>query len=80
MSPGRSPALAPGPPSSTSATITPASVDRLSASASVAVIVCVVTPISPRRTRPVLRICSKTLRTMLLGAAKPMPSLPPDCE
>jgi len=32
----------------------------------------------PRRTRPVLRICSKTLRTMLLGAAKPRPSLPPD--
>ena len=57
-SPGCSPALAPGLPSSTSATITPASAGRFSASASVEVIVCAVTPISPRRTRPVLRICS----------------------
>ncbi len=49
-----------------------------SASAISGVTVCGKTPISPRRTRPVLRICVNTLRTMLLGAAKPMPSLPPD--
>ena len=30
------------------------------------------TPMMPRRTRPSLRICSTTARTMLLGAAKPM--------
>ncbi len=38
------------------------------------------TPMTPRRTLPCLRICSKTERTMLDGAAKPMPSSPPDCE
>ena len=50
-----------------------------SASASSGVIVCALTPISPRRTRPNLRICADDVLTMLLGAAKPMPSLPPDC-
>jgi hypothetical protein len=46
----------------------------------VGVIVCTRAPISPRRTRPVFLICSNTVRTMLLGAAKPSPSLPPDCD
>ena len=40
--------------------------------------VCAVTPISPRWTRPVFRIWSKTVRTMFEGAAKESPSLPPD--
>ena len=59
--------------------MTPASTLRPSASAIKAVIVCELTPMSPRRTRPCFRICVNTLRTMLLGAANPMPSLPPDC-
>jgi hypothetical protein len=44
------------------------------------VIVWALMPISPRRTRPVPRICSNTVRTMLLGAANETPSLPPDWE
>ena len=44
--------------------------------ASSGVMVCGRTPMSPRRTRPDLRICSYTVRAMLLGAAKPSPSAP----
>jgi len=80
MSPICSPAFAAGPPGVTSLTSTPHVRESPSPAARSGVMVWARAPISPRRTRLVALICSYTLRTMLLGAANPMPSLPPDCE
>src|SRR4051794_35281413 len=38
------------------------------------------TPIRPRLTSPCATICSTTFRAMLIGTAKPIPTLPPLCE
>ena len=44
------------------------------------VIVCMLMPISCRRSWPYCFSCRNTVRTVALGIAKPSPSLPPDCD
>jgi hypothetical protein len=79
-SPTRKPAFSAGLPGNTSPRITPRSRGSARAADKAGVIVCAITPMVPRRTVPVDRNCSKMFLTMLLGAANPMPSLPPERE
>src|SRR5580765_7474202 len=77
MSPTLSPAASAGPPGFTSAISTPQLRFSPSPAANVGVIVCAPASISDRCTCPYFRRLSYTKRTILVGIANPMPSLPP---
>lgn len=79
-SPGLAPALSAGLLRSTPPMMAPSGVASLNDSAIAAVSGCSSTPIQPRVTLPVFTICSRTVRAVDTGIAKPMPIEPPVAE
>src|SRR5438552_2941307 len=76
-SPRAMPALDAGPPGVTSATSAPSAPCSPKERARSGVTDWTATPIQPRTTLPCSRIWSTTQRTSAIGAANPMPTLPP---
>ena len=74
--PGRSPALAAPLPGVTLRIKRPVFVGRLKSFASRVLTSCVSIPMNAWSTLPFVISCAATLRTVLIGTAKPMPMLP----